>query len=252
MTGLTEVNRSVPPFRQAAAPRSHREHALLPDARSDFQSANAWVSMQRRSSPSHVRQAVQLPNGRWFFGLRLIGSFSLDQNAAFVGLGALPLRPGWAPLTPTWWSDLPSDSLCRSPRPAVGLGAFRGGFDRGLEFRDQASPELFAPHPASKALLWEATVMPIRFSSGIRSRFSIPSCLANSYTRMRIHDLSRSKLFAYRLPIRLEPSPSPAVEPLPVAVGLRLPPQRGLDFFVPLRLFFFVFGGADDVDLPAG
>ena len=38
---------------------------------------------------------------------------------------------------------------------------------------------------SSKALLWDATGIPSRFSSGINSRFSIPSCFANSYTRIQ-------------------------------------------------------------------
>lgn len=55
------------------------------------------------------------------------------------------------------------------PEPASPVRAFAPNFSSA---RRTAS--------SSKALLWDATGIPSRFSSGISSRFSTPSCFANS------------------------------------------------------------------------
>ena len=81
--------------------------------------------------------------------------------------------------TPAAWSDA-IPTLLRSPRPASASAALPVALSFGPSFS-----KTFCTTSSSSTLLCDATVIPIRFNSGMRSRFSIPSCLANAYTRMR-------------------------------------------------------------------
>ena len=166
--------------------------------------------------------------------LSALGGSSLTTRAGFTPTlladsRACPRRPRSAP--PAFFFPISRFGASRPPSSALSPSADETDLGFGIN-----CSRTLAAVGSSSALLCDATVMPKRLSCGIRSRFSIPSFRANSYTLMSddpdpadakaIPPFSTPPLLT---PLWLPPAPAPrrtAVEPalLPLPVA-PLPPR---------------------------